>query len=149
MTESQKSNGSGNGSRLPSLDNIRKLVEFMDGGLGERGEKKRIPMDPVLGLIPVVGDAIPVVVSAVVIAKARELGAPTNLIVKMMVNVGIDFGVGSVPLMGDVFDFFYRAYRKNFNLLTQWLAEQEAGSAPSPAPPPTPVTIDLRADPPN
>lgn len=75
-----------------------------------------------LGLIPGVGDALGLALSAWVAAQARQAGASRWLLARMAMNVGLDAVLGSVPLLGDVFDFAFKANRRNLRLLQRHLA---------------------------
>ncbi len=74
-------------------------------------------MDGVIGLIPVVGDLATAGVSTIFIADAWKSGARKRVLAKMAANVGLDFAVGSVPLVGDLFDFAFNSNTKNLRLL--------------------------------
>ena len=98
---------------------------------------KRIGLEPLLGLIPGVGDVAGLLVAAYVPVVAWRQGAPRSLIWAMINTLLIDALVGIVPILGDVFDMAYRANRRNANRLIDWLEAQEAehpGSSPE-APP--------------
>ena len=82
-----------------------------------RGTGKRIGLEALLGLIPGLGDLATAVVSLHIISEARKLGAPKTIVSKMIWNVLIDTAVGAVPGVGDVFDAFWKANRKNIDLI--------------------------------
>jgi Domain of unknown function (DUF4112) len=60
-------------------------------------------------------------VSLYVVVKAHELGAPRHIILRMLGNVAIDTGLGSVPVLGDIFDIFFKSNIKNVDLLHDFL----------------------------
>ncbi|MDP3899003.1 MAG: DUF4112 domain-containing protein [Mesorhizobium sp.] len=93
----------------------------------------RFGVDALASLVPVVGDVATGVISAYVVHKAHRLGAPRQLVLQMAGNVLIDVVVGSVPLVGSLFDLFFKANNINVRLLRQHLAAQ--GKA---LPPPLP-----------
>ena len=76
----------------------------------------RIGLDPILGLIPGIGDVFSGVISAVLILQAHRAGIPRATVLRMVANVGIDSAVGSIPLVGDLFDFAWKANTKNLEL---------------------------------
>jgi hypothetical protein len=76
----------------------------------------RIGLDPLLGLIPGVGDVFGAVISTVLIVHAHRAGVPKPTLLRMIANVGIDSAVGSIPLVGDFFDFAWKANSKNLEL---------------------------------
>ena len=83
-------------------------------------------MDAVAGLVPVVGDLATGLVSLYIVQRAAELGASRPLVARMVVSVVIDTVFGSVPLLGSVFDIFFKANRRNLRLLRRHL-EQRRG----------------------
>jgi hypothetical protein len=84
-----------------------------------------VGFDAVIGLIPGVGDVITTVTSLYIVHQARQLGAPTHLILRMLGNIAIDGLAGSIPFVGDVFDTFYRSNRRNMDLLRRHLDRQK------------------------
>lgn len=76
------------------------------------GTDFRFGLDPLVGLIPVVGDIISGLISSCLIWEARRLGAPKWLIARMMANRLLDMAVGSVPVVGDAFDALFRSNLK-------------------------------------
>lgn len=99
--------------RLARLRRLAKLARLMDTAIGIPGTRLRLGADSVLGLIPVVGDAAGALVGLALVNEARRLGLPRHKLVKMMSNIGIDAAFGSVPLVGDVFDVFFKSHRRN------------------------------------
>jgi hypothetical protein len=77
----------------------------------------RFGLDPVIGLIPGVGDAVGALVSAWIVFEAARLGAGFAVVLRMLVNLGIDALVGSVPVLGDLFDAGWKANDRNLRLL--------------------------------
>ena len=75
--------------------------------------------DALLGLLPVAGDAIASCISLAIVNKARKMGIPKRLVLRMLANVLVDFLGGSVPVLGDLFDVSWRANSKNLQLLEQ------------------------------
>lgn len=79
----------------------------------------RIGLDPLLGLVfPAVGDTLSGIVSLGVILLAVQYRVPTPVIGRMVFNVATDTAVGSIPVVGDLFDFAWKANDRNFELLT-------------------------------
>lgn len=102
---------------------------WLDDCLRVPGTSWRFGADAIIGLIPGFGDAVTTAAGLVMVVRARQLGAPGRLQRKMLVNLGIDFAVGVVPLVGDLFDFAWQANRRNLELLRAHWAE------PLPEPP--------------
>jgi len=100
-----------------SVARLEALARLMDSQFVLPGTNVRIGLDPLVGLIPVVGDLISGLVSTYLIWEARRLGAPRRLIARMMANTLFDTAVGSVPVVGDAFDALFRSNMKNVALL--------------------------------
>ena len=108
-------------TRAPeSTARLRDLARVMDEAIRIPGTNIRIGLDAVLGLLPGGGDVAGGVVSALIMLQAARAGAPTPVLARMLGNVVIDTVVGSIPLLGDLFDVAWRANTKNVRLLESW-----------------------------
>ncbi|MFB6252402.1 MAG: DUF4112 domain-containing protein [Halobellus sp.] len=96
---------------------LRRLSHALDSAVAIPGTRIRIGLDPILGLLPVVGNAPTTAASAYVVAEAAALGAPRATLVRMCLNLLLDAAVGSIPLVGDAFDAVWRANNRNVRLL--------------------------------
>jgi hypothetical protein len=81
-------------------------------------------MDSLVGLLPAVGDGVTALLSFYLVYEAVRMGISKGTLVKMLLNVAIDLGLGSVPMAGDVFDFFYKANQRNVRLLEAELGKR-------------------------
>lgn len=97
------------------------LALLLDSRWGIPGTGITFGLDAVAGLLPVVGDSAGACVSAYIIYKAHRLGAPPSLLAKMAGVVAVDTVVGSVPLLGSVFDVFFKANNRNVGMLRRHL----------------------------
>ena len=100
-----------------------------DGGFKDRSGASDLyytvfGLDGLIGLFPVIGDAITTALSLFIVHEAYQLGAPGHIIVRMLGNVALDGALGAVPLVGDAFDVLWRANRRNVRLLTEWLERE-------------------------
>lgn len=77
----------------------------------------RFGWDAILGLLPGVGDVAALAPAGYILLEAHEMGAPTSVKGRMAMNIGLDFLVGLIPLIGDIFDVGLRANRRNVALL--------------------------------
>lgn len=100
---------------------LRTLVRVLDDAFVIPGTNMRFGLDAVLGLVPGLGDVTGGVMSGMVILAAQRAGAPRSIIARMVVNSAIDMIVGTVPLLGDLFDATWKANRKNLDLLDRYL----------------------------
>ena len=80
----------------------------------------QVGLDFFLGLIPVVGDVIMMLMSLRIIQLGKQLGMPQPLITKMIRNAGIDMVLGFIPFIGDIADIFYKANQANVRLMEMW-----------------------------
>lgn len=77
----------------------------------------RIGLDGIIGLIPGVGDVVGGGLSSWILYQAYKQGAPKMILVRMLINVAIDAMVGAIPILGDLFDFFWKANQRNMALM--------------------------------
>lgn len=82
-----------------------------------------VGLDPVLGFFPILGDVVSKLFSVSIIVNAAHLGTPKPMILKMVKNSFLDLCIGSVPIVGDVFDVFFRANKKNVGMLKSHLIQ--------------------------
>ncbi len=109
--------------RAAELRRLERIAELMDSMITVPGTSIRIGLDGLIGLIPGIGDAAGTVVALYLVNEARRLGAPNSLVTRMLTNVGIDLLVGAVPVFGDLFDFAWKANRRNMELLRRHLSD--------------------------
>ena len=99
------------------LARARALTRLLDSAARVPGTSFRVGLDPVLGLVPGLGDVAGAALSSYVVILASQLGAPTTVIVRMLGNVVIDTVGGTVPLVGDLFDAGWKSNTRNLALL--------------------------------
>ena len=100
---------------------LRALAWMLDSSIPIPGTRFTIGVDALVGLLPVLGDLIGVVLSSFILSEASRLGAPRSVLWRMAFNVGVEGVVGIVPLAGDVFDAAFKANQRNVRLLDSWL----------------------------
>lgn len=98
------------------LQRLRSLAWFLDRSI-PIGSKWRIGVDPIIGLIPGVGDWIGALLSLYVLYEGARLGVPGGILVRMGGNILLDAMVGAVPVLGDVFDLAWQANVRNVDLV--------------------------------
>jgi len=82
----------------------------------------RIGWDGIIGLVPGIGDFTGLAISIYILAGAHKAGASTATMFRMMFNITIETLIGTIPIIGDIFDFVYKANNRNMDLLRQQLA---------------------------
>lgn len=100
-----------------SLARIEGLAKMLDSAIRIPGTNIVMGADAVLGLVPVIGDAISGAIASYIIWEARRLGAPRWLIARMAMNTTVDTVVGVIPVFGDLFDLAHKSNLKNVALL--------------------------------
>jgi Domain of unknown function (DUF4112) len=113
-------------SRADRVKRLEGLANFLDTAIVVPGTNIRVGFDALIGLVPGIGDVVTTITSLYIIYEARQLGAPSYLILRMLGNIAIDGFAGSIPLIGDVFDTFYRSNRRNMDLLRRHLDRHKA-----------------------
>jgi hypothetical protein len=101
----------------PDLVALRKFSILMDQAVGVPGTRFRFGLDAALGLIPGIGDVIGAVLSAWIVAGALRHRVPMMKIMRMVFNIVVDLILGSVPFLGDVFDFTFNENMMNMRIL--------------------------------
>ena len=108
------------------LADVDRLAWLMDrviplpvvGGVG---------LDALLGLAPVAGDVVSLAISSVLVLRAAKLGAPPELIGRLIAIQCVDLLLGAVPIVGDVIDAGYHANERSAKLIREWLEGPKAG----------------------
>lgn len=109
-----------NNRRLRYLEALAKL---MDSQFNVPGTTFRFGLDPIMGLIPGVGDFSTFAISAFMIFVMAKNGASGFVLARMILNVLIDTIIGAIPLVGDLFDFAYKSNTKNIKLMREYYVE--------------------------
>lgn len=114
---------------LPGFGNdprsIRARVEAMEALLEGLfiipGTNRRVGLDSIVGLVPVVGDLVTAAMGAWIVWEAKNLGMSKWQLARMAANVGIDTALGAIPLVGDAFDFVFKSNSKNLKIIRKHL----------------------------
>ncbi len=104
---------------------LERLSRLMDSSIPLPGGY-RIGWDGIIGLIPGVGDLAGLGISVYILIGAHNAGASTATLLRMILNVIVETVVGAIPLIGDIFDFAFKANNRNMSLLRQQLADPSA-----------------------
>lgn len=100
------------------LEPLFKWIAFiMDEVLRVPGTKLRFGLDPLIGLIPGIGDTSSALVSAFALIQAVRLGVPKILLGRMALNILVNEVVGVVPVVGDAFSFWFKSNARNYEII--------------------------------
>lgn len=115
-------------SEEATLKRVRAVSKLLDEAFRIPGTDYRIGIDPILGILPVAGDAIPTLLSFYPIVEAYRVGAPKRMLAKMTALVAIDATVGSIPVVGTIFDAVWKANMWNLRMLERHIEERTSGT---------------------
>ena len=106
--------------RRASLEPLFKwLALIMDEFLRVPGTKFRFGLDPIIGLLPGLGDTASAFISALALIQAARRGVPKILLARMSLNILVNEIVGIIPALGDAFSFWFKSNARNYRLLQQ------------------------------
>lgn len=109
--------------RLQRLDN---LAEFLDESIRIPGIGYRIGYDALMGLIPGIGDLVGLMFGTYIVLESARFRVPRTTLLRMIANVLLEAAVGTIPLIGDVFDATYKSNVRNLRLLRTRLSAPES-----------------------
>lgn len=107
--------------RAATLKYLRFFSHSLDTFISIPFTNIRIGLDPIFGLIPALGDTLGILLSAYLIIESARLGASRQILCKMMLNTVVDAMLGTVPVLGDIFDIAWKGNQRNMVLLKQHL----------------------------
>jgi len=106
------------------LERMDVAATVLDDGFRVPGTHFRFGVDPVLGVLPVAGDTVATALSMYIVLEAVFAGVSLFTLVRMVFNIAVDYVAGLVPVVGDLFDAYWKANRRNVNLAARDLAKQ-------------------------
>ncbi len=104
-------------ARSDAVRRMELMAKVLDNAFLIPGTNQRVGIDAVIGLIPGVGDVVTTLLSSYVIWEARNLGVSRVAIWRMLTNLAIHAAVGAIPILGDVFDAFFRVNQRNMRIV--------------------------------
>jgi len=125
------------GLGLPPLDNapasVRQRVEalerLMEGLVTVPGTNRKVGLDVILDLIPVVGSTAAAAIGSYLVWEARNLGLSKWQVARMGGNIGVDWLLGLIPWIGAVPDFFFRSNSRNLKIIKRHLDKHHPATA--------------------
>ena len=104
------------------------LAHLLDDVFRLGNSRFRFGLDPLVGLVPVVGDSLVTACGAVILVLARQLGVPIGVLIRMAFNLLLNGLLGAVPLFGDLFSFQFKCHAKNAALLVRAVKRGDEGA---------------------
>ncbi len=95
---------------------IGRVTKVLDELFEVPGTSFKVGLDPIIGLIPVAGDAVAALVGGWVILEAARFGIPRIVLARMVLNLSVDLAIGLIPLIGDLTDFVFTSNSRNLDL---------------------------------
>jgi hypothetical protein len=102
---------------------IESISTFLDNQFRVPGTNFRFGLDPILGFIPFGGSAASFAISAGLVLTMVKHGVSRKVLILMLGNLLLDATLGSIPVLGNIFDFFFKANQRNVNLLKRHYQE--------------------------
>lgn len=133
----------------PDIERLQRIATRMDSAVRIPGLGVRVGWDSIIGLVPGMGDALALAPAGYIVKESYRLGASRSVLARMGTNIGIDFLIGSIPLVGDLFDVGWKANLRNVSLLRNHLEKQRPVGSPtesSRASPARPMSEDAPED---
>lgn len=113
-------------------ESVRRRLEALEMVLERSftipGVNRKVGLDAVLGLVPVVGDVVTAAMGAYFVWEARNLGMPKWKLWHMAGNIAFDSLLGAVPVAGDLFDFMFRSNTRNLRIVKRHLDKHHPAS---------------------
>lgn len=103
----------------PGMERVRTVSRLLDEAFELPVVNYKIGLDPILGILPAGGDAVSAAISLYIVAEGARMGASQNTVVKMLFNVLADAVIGSIPVLGTIFDAVWKANERNVALLEE------------------------------
>lgn len=121
MSYNYSPGGAGRADVARELHELRRFAHLLDEAFRIPVIGYRVGLEPILGLVPVIGDVSGFLVSGYLIYRASRFGLPRELISRMIFNAALNAVVGSIPIIGDIFDFFWKVNKRNMRLIERHL----------------------------
>jgi len=114
--------------RARSLGEVEALAWLLDNSIPVPGTGRRFGIDAIIGFVPVLGDLVSGGLGLFVVWRATRMGLPRIAVARMLANSAIDFAVGSIPVLGDAFDLWFKANTRNLGIMRRYLERPDAST---------------------
>ncbi|HKG06328.1 MAG TPA: DUF4112 domain-containing protein [Pedobacter sp.] len=118
-----------NQDEIPKMQWVSRLSYLMDKQFKFPGTNFRFGLDPLLNLIPIAGDMTGLLISGGLLMAMVRRGASNKVVILMTLNILLDATIGAIPIVGQIFDFFFKANSRNIKLMREhYLENKHQGS---------------------
>tara|TARA_B100000749_G_scaffold234885_1_gene192423 strand:+ start:173 stop:649 length:477 start_codon:yes stop_codon:yes gene_type:complete len=104
---------------------LKKLSHNLDEAFTIPGTERKIGIDPIIGLIPGGGDLIGGALSIYIMHAGIRMGMPRSVIIRMFGNIALEFIIGCIPIIGDLFDAMWKSNQRNVKLIEDSIISEE------------------------
>jgi len=108
----------------------RKISWLLDECIKVPGTNLRFGLDPLLGMFPYGGETVATIVGTVIIGEAGKKGLPVKTLIRMGGNMLLNAGVGVIPVLGDLFSFWFKSNSRNYRMLNTYLESDHGAEEP-------------------
>ncbi len=115
----------------PRLVFVRFLAELLDQRFTIPGTSIRIGLDPIIGLIPGVGDTLANLAGSAILLVGAQFHLPKVVLLRMALNVALNTLIGAIPVVGDLFSIWFRSNVRNARLLELYATQHSQKAAPA------------------
>jgi hypothetical protein len=116
------------GRHVKNFEIAKYLANLLDRRFTIPGTSIRIGLDPIVGLIPGVGDAIASLAGSVILVLAAQSQLPKIVLVRMSLNIALNGIIGAIPILGDLFSVWFKSNVRNIELLERYAVEDRRTS---------------------
>lgn len=108
---------------------VEAMEAMLEGLFTLPGTKRRVGLDSIIGLVPILGDIATAAMGAWIVWEARNLGMSKFQLARMTANVGVDTAIGAIPVLGDAFDLFFKSNTRNLRIIKRYLDRHHPAGA--------------------
>ena len=107
---------------------IGRVTKVLDELVEVPGTSIKVGLDPIIGLIPFVGDAVTALAGGWMILEASRFGVPKIVLARMILNLAVDLAIGAIPFVGDLYDFVFHSNTRNLALFRKHALAPDAST---------------------
>jgi Domain of unknown function (DUF4112) len=115
--------------RSRALTEVEALAWLLDNSIPVPGTGgRRLGIDALVGLVPVFGDLVSGGLGLFVVWRGSRMGLPRVVVARMLANSAIDFVIGSIPVIGDAFDLWFKANTRNLGIMRRYVEQPDTST---------------------